>query len=323
MRTGHELIEASRPFANENRARSWAYFWTTLAVMLVLYAATVWNLHWSARVASSLLAGLVTVRMFILYHDFQHGAILRGSKLATVLMSVYGLFVMQPPSVWRRSHNYHHKHNAKIAGASIGSYPVMTVEDYRRATPARRFGYAAARHPLTILLAYLTIFLYGMLIKSIATSPTRHWDSIVSLVLQAVLVTFALGVGSEVLVLTLLLPQCISFVAGAYLFYAQHNFPDIQLRPREEWEYTYAALYSSSYMEMSRIMHWFTGNIGYHHVHHLNARIPFYRLPEAMEAIPELLVAGRTSLRPADVRRAFSLKLWDPAEGRMVGFRRG
>jgi omega-6 fatty acid desaturase (delta-12 desaturase) len=117
-----------------------------------------------------------------------------------------------------------------------------------------------------------------------------------------------------------LFPLNIAFIAGTYLFYAQHNFEGVKLRGRHEWEFTRAALESSSYMPMGPAMRWFTGNIGYHHVHHLNSRIPFYRLPEAMAAIPELQHPGETRLRPRDVFACLSLKLWDAEAQQMVPF---
>jgi omega-6 fatty acid desaturase (delta-12 desaturase) len=117
-----------------------------------------------------------------------------------------------------------------------------------------------------------------------------------------------------------ILPTALTHAAGAYLFYAQHNFPGMQIRGRHEWEYSFAATRSSSMFDMGPVMHWFTGNIGYHHVHHLNHRIPFYRLPEAMAAIPELQDPGRTSWHPRDVLACLRLKLWDTAQGRMVTF---
>ena len=117
-----------------------------------------------------------------------------------------------------------------------------------------------------------------------------------------------------------LLPLNVAFVTGAYLFYAQHNFEDVKLRGRHEWEFTRAALESSSYMPMGPAMRWFTANIGYHHVHHLNSRIPFYRLPEAMAAIPELQHPGETRLRPRDILACLALKLWDADAQQMVPF---
>ena len=117
-----------------------------------------------------------------------------------------------------------------------------------------------------------------------------------------------------------MIPSAVASCVGAYLFYAQHNFPDAVFKDRREWDYHFAALHSSSMFDMSAVMHWFTGNIGYHHVHHLNHRIPFYRLPEAMAAIPELQDPGRTSWRPADVVACLRLALWDPEFDRMVSY---
>jgi len=115
-------------------------------------------------------------------------------------------------------------------------------------------------------------------------------------------------------------PLFIACGLGAYLFYAQHNYPGLTIQPRERWSFTRAALESSSYMQLGPVLRWFTGNIGYHHVHHLNPSIPFYRLPEAMAAIPELQSPGRTSLRPRDVVAAFRQNVWDEHHNRMITY---
>jgi omega-6 fatty acid desaturase (delta-12 desaturase) len=125
----------------------------------------------------------------------------------------------------------------------------------------------------------------------------------------------------EAVLLCLILPLLIACGSGSYLFYAQHNFPGCKLTKKEDWSYVAAALYSSSYIKMSRIGHWFTGNVGYHHIHHLNAKIPFYRLPEAMASLKELQSPLVTSLAPADILKCWSLKLWDPDLDQLVRFR--
>ena len=107
---------------------------------------------------------------------------------------------------------------------------------------------------------------------------------------------------------------------GAYLFYAQHNYPGVALKLGKDWNYVTAALKSSSFIKMHPVLNWFTANIGYHHVHHLNHRIPFYKLPKAMAAIKELHNPGVTSLRPWDVYKCLRLKLWDVNEDRLVSF---
>ena len=116
------------------------------------------------------------------------------------------------------------------------------------------------------------------------------------------------------------IPIMIASAMGAYLFYAQHNYPTARLKPNSEWSHVDAALNASSYIAMSPLMHWFTGNIGYHHVHHLNAQIPFYRLPEAMASLEELQAPGITTLKLGDVLACLRLKLWSPEQNRFVTF---
>ena len=125
----------------------------------------------------------------------------------------------------------------------------------------------------------------------------------------------------QALILGMLVPMAIITCLGSYLFYAQHNFPGVIRFRGDQWDHVHAALQSSSFMRMGRLMDWFTGNIGYHHVHHLNAKIPFYRLSEAMAGLPELQSPVVTTLHPIDVVRCLRLKLWDPSTDRLVTFR--
>ena len=127
-------------------------------------------------------------------------------------------------------------------------------------------------------------------------------------------------VSIQALVWGMLVPMAIAGALGSYMFYAQHNFPGMLRRHGSEWDHAHAALHSSSFMRMGPLMHWFTGNIGYHHVHHLNAKIPFYRLPEAMAGIKELQSPVTTSLNPIDVMNCLRLKVWDPVAERLLTF---
>lgn len=325
-REGKVLIDASRPYAVESPARTTWVVLSTLglwAAGLALATALPWP--WYARLPFTVFTGLVAVRAFILFHDVMHTAMCRGNapwaRFCRALVSAYGLWILTPPRIWKESHNYHHAHTAKLVGSHIGSYMMLTPAMYRQATPSQQRMYRMMRSPLNVGGGYLTVFLWGMCLGPFLKAKKKHWDSLLALVLhfaQIAVVTYFLGFGAA---LTGVIGSvAIATALGAYLFYAQHNFPDIHVQPRQTWSYTRAAVESSSFMEMSPVMHWFTGNIGYHHVHHLNPQIPFYRLPEAMAGIPELQNPGRTSLRPKDIRAAFSLKLWDPDKNRMVGY---
>ncbi|TWU20272.1 Fatty acid desaturase [Novipirellula galeiformis] len=316
-----ELLIASREFAVEQRAKSWWHLGTTL--LAVLFFASVAGLGhaWWLRSLASLLTGLTLVRMFILYHDYQHHAILKHSRLANWILSLYGNLMLTPPSAWKHSHDYHHHHNSKLFGVDIGSFPIMTTENYRKASWSDRLAYRISRHPLVILLGYFPVFLYGMCICTAQRDPRRHWDAFTSLLIHfgfiAGCVWFS---GWTTTMFVFLLPTWIATCAGTYLFYIQHNFPDAKIRDGEEWSYTHAALQSSSFLDLGPVMHWMTGNIGYHHVHHLNAKIPFYRLPEAMRALPPLQAPRKTSLKLRDIIACLNLKLWDEEQDRLITY---
>jgi omega-6 fatty acid desaturase (delta-12 desaturase) len=178
------------------------------------------------------------------------------------------------------------------------------------------------RHPFTILFGYLFIFLYGMCLYPCFNNLREHVDCLIAFVVHLAIgaaVVFLLGWPG--FFLTMLIPHFIACAIGSYLFYAQHNFPGVSFSDNAGWAYEKAALESSSFMKMGPLMGWFTANIGYHHIHHLNARIPFYRLPEATAAIPELQTPRTTSLRPAEILRCLSLKVWDVEAQQMVGLR--
>ena len=321
-RSGKALIDASRPFAKEDRAKSIFHVVTTFGLIAALVAvAAMSTLPWYVRLIASAFNGFVVVRGFILYHDYLHGAILRNSPIAKAVFYLYGVLLLTPPNVWRQTHNYHHAHTAKIVGSHVGSYAMITVDMWKAASPSERLMYKIIRHPFTIAIGYVTIFMYGMCISAFRRNPKKNWDSLLAIIVHLALATTLYVVfGWQTMLFTLVLPLVIACAAGAYLFYAQHNFPDIEVQPRETWEYTRAALESSSFMRTGPLMQWLTGNIGFHHVHHLNPSIPFYRLPEAMAEIPELQHPHETSLSPKDIVACFELKLWDPNLGKMVGY---
>ena len=322
MRKGKELILATKAFAIEDRKRSWWHTLSTLFLLLALMTITVWAPWFPVKIAAGLLEGLVIVRMFVIYHDYQHHTILQKSKFAKWLMTAFGVYILAPQSIWKRSHDYHHGHNSKLFSASIGSYPIATRSKFESMTSGERREYLAIRHPLTILMGYFSMFMFGMCVSSLISSPRRHLDSLLALLLHTALITLSfIFLGHQSTIAAIFIPFFLSTAIGAYLFYAQHNFPGVIFKSNADWAYETAALKSSSYMVMNPFWRWVTANIGYHHIHHLNSRIPFYRLPEVMDHFPELQKATVTSLSFRDIRDCLRLKIWDPELGQMTGLK--
>jgi acyl-lipid omega-6 desaturase (Delta-12 desaturase) len=317
-----ELKFATRRFAKDQAGKSWWCVLSSSFLLIAALAGTAWNLPIAARVACSVLSGFLLMRLFVIYHDQQHDAILSRSRLAGGFMRVFGVLALTPSSVWRSSHNHHHKHNSKLRGSYIGSFPIMTKDQYLQSTRAARFSYLFVRHPLTILFGYVFMFLFGMCLNPFLHYPRKHIDCLIAMVVHVAIGAALLIFGGwTALLLTLVLPFFITYAFATYFFYAQHNFPGVSFSAQGGWTYEKAAMESSSCMRIGAVMDWFTANIGYHHIHHLNARIPFYRLPEVLREITELQSPKFTSLHPREVLRCLRLKVWDVEAQCMVGVR--
>ena len=321
-REERELQQATRPFARQSAGQSWWYAGSTFGLLGCALAAAIVAPWWPVRLAASIAGALLLVRSFILYHDFMHGSILPGSRLARAVFYSYAAVNLTPPRSWRDSHNFHHANVGRIAASSVGAFPLMTTETWRKSSRTERLAYRVTRHPATILCAYLTIFLFSVTLLPLLRRPSRYWDSAVSLVAHGVVMaTLYVFGGFDAMFFGLLLPMVMAGALGGYLFYAQHSFPGMRILPDAEWSAIRAALVSSSYLRLGTVLRWFTGNIGFHHVHHLNSLIPFYELPRAMAGIPELQHPTVTSLKPRDVMACFRANLWDDASGCMVRYR--
>lgn len=316
------LHARTKPYARDSSWKSWWCIFSAIFLVSAAFAGTFPIMPIPVRILCSGLAGLLLVRLFVIYHDHQHHAILPKSRSAAILMRILGIFLICPNAIWRSSHDYHHTHNCKLRSAHIGSFPIMTREQYRQTPTGGRLLYLSMRHPLTILFGYISVFILGMLILPFFRSPGRYIDSIPALLLHvAIAAWLAVHFGWLALVLTMILPFFIACALGSYLFYAQHNFPGVILKDKGGWTFEGAALESSSYLKTNRIMAWFTGNIGFHHIHHLNHRVPFYRLPEVYRDIHELRQVRTTSLHPLEILRCLRLKVWCVETQRMMDVR--
>jgi len=320
MREGKELILATKPYAIDHTLQSWWCILSTTFLLIAALVGTVWHFPLFVKIVCSLLAGLLILRLFVIYHDQQHKAILPNSRLADIFMSIFGILALSPTSIWRSSHNHHHNHNSKLRGSHIGSFPIMTKDQFLKSSKDERRQYLFMRHPLVILCGYIFVFLGGMCALPLVDEPQEHYDCLIALfahIITGVLLTVFFG--WQALLLTLIIPYFIAGAIGSYLFYAQHNFPGVSFNDAAGWTYEKAALESSSFLKTDFVMSWFTANIGYHHIHHLNSRIPFYRLPEVLKGIAELQEPKTTSLNPIEIFRCLRLKVWDVESQQMIG----
>jgi omega-6 fatty acid desaturase (delta-12 desaturase) len=320
MRSGKELIGDSKKFSSEYRWRSWGELLSTIILTLILFIAGFLEvIPLPFRIFSSIICGLLYVRLFVIYHDYQHRAILQNSAVAHWIMIFLGIYLLAPETIWKRSHEHHHNNNSKLTLSGIGSYPTVSKVRYLKLSKSERRLYLINRHPLTVMFGYLTLFIYWLNIKSYMESPKRHFDSLLALVLHvSVAASVMYFYGPVIFIFAWCFPFFLAFSLGAYLFYSQHNFPGAKFQENKEWAYDQAAINSTSRMVMNPVMHWFTGNIGYHHIHHLNSRIPFYRLKEANDSMPELRNVPTTSWNPIEIVRCLRLKLWDAERNKMI-----
>lgn len=315
------VMELTRDFAYEDVRRSItsvviAYGLFFLSVVLIPFFDLL-----VIKYVFSVLAGLLLLRCFVIYHDYLHGSILRDSIIAKLFFRFFSIVLLTPKAVWQETHGYHHSHTLKLPTSHIGSFRLITVEQWRQMSFGEKLFYRMLRHPLNMILGGFTVFILGMIIAPFFRSMKKNRDAVLVLIgnlIFAALLTFYFDFHTYFL--CLMLPQLVAGAIGSYLFYAQHNFPGVEVKPLKEWSHFHAAMQNSSFMDMHPVMHWFSGNIGYHHIHHLNPRIPFYRLPEAMAAIPELAPHNTTSLRLSDIYSCLKLKLWDEGQQKMVGF---
>ncbi|MBX2802299.1 MAG: fatty acid desaturase [Myxococcales bacterium] len=318
-RRGRDLVRATLPYASEQRARTW---WE-LATSTVPYAAglflAVLGPGWPLQLVGSLLLALSTVRLFGFLHDYGHGTILADSRLGGWLVEVIGVLTCVPPRVWRGFHNRHHRTTAMalpedptdLRGGDFINR-VVHRDAWPRWSRGRRALYRLVRHPITMASGWLTSFVLGACATQFLRDPKRNGDALLTLAGHLTwLVCLGAAFGWDVFWFVGAAPAVIGAAIGTWLIYIQHSFPGVQYQEGPRWNFVDAALKGTSFLDLPSPLRWLTANVGYHHVHHLNPRIPFYRLPEVMAALPELRACTRITLRWRDMWGCLQVQAWD------------
>jgi acyl-lipid omega-6 desaturase (Delta-12 desaturase) len=297
---------------------------TTLVPLIAIVGAmfaTVEHAYWATLLLALPAAGLL-VRAFIIQHDCGHGSFFASRTLNDLVGRAMSVLTLTPYGLWRREHALHHATSGNLDRRGAGDINTMTVAEYLSLSKIGRFYYRLYRHPL--FLFGLGVPAYFVILQRLpwfhSLPPRDTWKSVLALNLGlAALYTplcYFFGVAN---VLWVGLPVLnLAAAAGGWLFFIQHQFEETIWDKAEGWDFQVAALLGSSFYDLPKLLNWFTGNIGLHHIHHLNSLIPNYRLSACLDASPELKSINRLTLR--DSLRCARLKLWDEGQRRLIGF---
>ncbi|KRG10789.1 fatty acid desaturase [Staphylococcus sp. NAM3COL9] len=317
------LNKMVKPFAKTNYTKSTIQIIDTLLplIAILVISGLLYNVHWSLAIISSIFASIFLIRTFIIFHDACHGSYLKKQKHNDLLGNVTGFLTMFPYRKWRREHLIHHAGSGNLEKRGIGDIWVMTVEEYTEASKSQRLTYRIYRNPLVmfVLGPFFLVFVSNRFNSKDAKKKERinTWlNNILLIVIYGGLI-YLLGAGHFFAVFAPMM--FIAGMLGIWLFYIQHTFEDSYFEESSEWDYVKAAIDGSSYYKLPKVLHWVTGNIGYHHVHHLNPRIPNYALEETHETVTPLHHA--TSITLIESLTSLKFKLYDESHKRFITFK--
>jgi len=322
LERGAYWTAALAPFARPSMTRSIAGLATSVVPYLGLLVAMYYSLSDSylLTLAIGVLAAGFLLRSYIVFHDCTHGSYLPTKRGNQWLGSALGVLVFAPFANWRHNHAVHHATAADLDRRGQGDVPTLTVAEYNARDWRGRLGYRLFRNPLIMFgLGPLgAMILAPRIVPRNARPRIRHSVHLTNLTLAVLVAGACLLVGWRDYLLIQGPPALLAGAAGIWLFYVQHQFEDTYWERNTGWTYADAALRGSSYLKLPKVLQFFTGNIGLHHVHHLNSRIPNYNLQAAHDSNPVFQSVPTLSLW--DGLRATQLKLWDEDARRLVTF---
>jgi acyl-lipid omega-6 desaturase (Delta-12 desaturase) len=314
--------EALAPYAQPRLGRSVLDLATAvapyLALSVLMYLAL--DVSYLLTLALAVPAAGFLLRTYILFHDCAHGSFLPRKRANVWLGRVLGLVVFAPYLSWRHSHAIHHATAGDLDRRGVGDVHTMTVAEYRASPWRRRLGYRLFRNPLVMfgLGPILSLIVAPRLVSRSARPRIRRSVIGTNIALAALVAALCWLIGWRDYLLVQTPTALLAGSAGVWLFYVQHQFEDTYWQSTGEWSYADAGLRGSSYLRLPGLLRFFTGNIGLHHVHHLNAKVPNYNLQRAHDRNPVFHDVPTLSLQ--DGLRAVRLKLWDEERRRLVSF---
>lgn len=285
------------------------------ALMIYFYDISYW-----VTLALAIPAAGFMVRIFIIFHDCGHGSFFKSRQANHIVGTIAGILTFTPYFQWRYEHALHHATSGDLDKRGTGDVWTMTVDEYKAAPFWKRTSYRAYRNPFVMLFVG-PLFMFLIAHRFINKKGKKHerWSVVyTNAALVAIAVIMSLTIGLKVYLLIQIPVLLIAGAAGVWLFYVQHQFEGVYWERHEKWEFVTAAIQGSSFYKLPRLLQWFSGNIGFHHIHHVSSRIPNYKLEKCHV---ENEVFNR--VKPVTLLTSFkSLKfrLWDETQQRLVGF---
>ena len=322
------LRTAVAPFETPSIARAAQQIVTSIGFYIATVAAMYWSLHYSywLTLALAIPAGGFLIRVFIIQHDCGHGSFFASTRANTIMGRICSVMTLAPYLNWSRQHANHHSNwnnlDRRESGADMYS-ACLTVEEYRALPRRARFLYRIPRHPLVahVLLPPLVFLLLYRVPFDTPKEWTRERRSVWGTNLSILLAVVALGLtqGFAAVAMVQLPIIAVTTIGGVWLFSVQHRFENARWLRQGEWNFQDAAMNGTSYLKLPRILQWLTGNIGFHHIHHLSPRVPNYRLEDCHKA--SAVLRGEPPLTLARAFGGGNLTLWDEANKKLVRFR--
>jgi omega-6 fatty acid desaturase (delta-12 desaturase) len=297
-----------------------------LANTLVPYAV-LWYLMYRSLAVSywltvplAMLAAGFMVRVFIIHHDCGHGSFFKSRKANDFWGFITGMLTFTPYYLWRWEHAIHHASSGDLDRRGTGDVWTLTVQEYLEASRWKRFAYRLARNPV-VLFGIAPFFLFMVKHRFAPSKAARrerlsvHWTNL-AILGMAVSLSLAFGIKAYLAIQVGVVMMASS--VGVWLFYVQHQFEGVYWERSDEWDYATAALKGSSFYKLPKILQWFSGSIGFHHIHHLSARIPNYNLEKCHKAEPLFQTVKPITLFSSF--KSFTFRLWDEPRHKLVGY---
>ena len=302
--------------------KSWWQLINSVIPYFALWAAMIWSLqisYWITLLLSVFAAGFL-VRIFIIFHDCGHGSFFKSQSLNRTVGVITGFMAFTPYHKWHHDHKEHHATVGNLDKRGTGDVDTLTIEEFLKRSKWNQFRYRIYRHPIFLfgIAPFLVFVFQNRLTKKYMSRKEKRYLHFTNLALIAAILLSKWAIGWKVYLLIQLPVLYIAAIHGLWLFYVQHQYENVVWKRSSEWNYKDIALEGSSYFKLPKILQWFTGNIGFHHIHHLSPRIPNYKLPVCYKENPIFQTVQPITFFSS--LRSLKLRLWDEKRNKLVGF---